>query len=170
MATDKPTHPWLNLFATLTGMAAAACAVITMGMAVFLPPATVALTASPARPSTITPAPTPTHTFTPTPTLRPTQAPRVEIISVETLVFETGCQLNLTVQVQGEALAGYFYMQLEADSEAAERVSAEMFLPPGRSSGHVLMLQVDETVSALWFGYEGGESNRLGGLFCPPVP
>lgn len=164
----------LNLLATITGMAAVSFFLLTLIVAVFFPPLP--------QPSTPTASPTPTLTptltLTPTPTPSPTStpAPRVELRSVEYLQPGAGCQVDVTVNVNGEALTGVFHVWNASYGDLAGSASETQSLPPGSSSGYLLMLDGSEPAfyaHEIWFEYEGGVSNRLTGLICPgltPAP
>ncbi len=157
----------LNLFATITGMTAVSFFVLTLIVAVFFPPLP---------PASSTPTPTSTVTATLTPTLTPsptpTPAPRIALISVEYLRPGAGCQVDVTVRVNGEMLRGVFHVWNASYNDPAGIVSEAQSLPSGSSSGHLLTLGGDQPsfyVHEIWFEYDGGVSNRLTGVICPEL-
>lgn len=160
----------LNLLATITGMAAVSFFLLTLIVAVLFPP----LLPPGAPPASPTPTLTPTLTLTPTPAPSPTAtpAPRVELLSVEYLQPGAGCQVDVTVQVNGEALTGVFHVWNASYNDPAGSASETQSLPPGSSSGYLLTLNGGEPAfyaHEVWFEYEGGASNRLTGLVCPEL-
>lgn len=159
----------LNLFATITGMTAVSFFVLALIVAVFfppLPPSTPPASSTPTLPPTVTLTPTPT----PSPTATP--APRIELISVEYLQSGAGCQVDVTVNVNGEALMGVFHVWNASYNDPAGIVFETQSLPSGSSSGHLLPLSGDQPsfyIHEIWFEYEGGVSNRLTGVICPEL-
>lgn len=174
---DEQKMQRLNLLATLAGMAAVSFFLAALIVVVFFPPLPPA-GAPPASPTpTLTPTPTPTLTPTPTPS-PPTATPEplVELISVEYLQPGVGCQVDVTVNVHGEALVGVFRVWNASYDDPAGSVFEVESLPPGSSSGHLLTLGGNQPAfyaHEIWFEYQGGLSNRLTGLACPgltPAP
>lgn len=162
----------LNLFAVIAGMAAVSFFLLALILAVFFPPLPP-VSAPPASP-TITLTPTPTLTPSPTPSLSPTPtpAPRVELISVEYLQPGAGCQVDVTVNVSGQALTGSFHVWNASYDDPAGVVFEAESLPPGLSSGYLLTLDGDQPAfytHEIWFEYPDGASNRLTGLVCPQL-
>lgn len=156
----------LNLFAVIAGMAAVSFFLLALILAVFFPPLPP--------PASPTPTLTPTLTLTPSPTPSPTPtpAPRVELISVEYLQPGAGCQVDVTVNVSGDALMGVFHVWNASYDDQAGSVFEAESLPPGLSSGYLLTLGGDQPAfyaHEIWFEYESGVSNRLTGLVCPEL-
>jgi|GEM_PF-2928879 len=167
----------LNLLATLTGMAAVLFFLFTLIVVVFFPPPPPASTPPPASPtSAFTLTPTVTLTPTPTPSPTATPVPLVELITVEYLQPGAGCQVDVTVNVNGEALTGVFQVWNASYDDLAGSVFEVESLSPGVSSGHLLTLDGDQPafyIHEIWFEHQGGISNRLTGLVCPgltPAP
>ncbi len=164
-----PKMQQMNRLAVMTGMMAVLLFLLTLIVAVFFPP-----------PPPVLPAPTltPTLTTTPTPSPSPTvtPAPRVELVSAKYLQPGAGCQVDVTVNVSGDALEGVFHVWNASRDDPAGSVFQTQSLPPGSSSGHLLALDGDQPAfytHEIWFEYQGGVSNRLTGLVCPertPAP
>ncbi|PWH18669.1 MAG: hypothetical protein DDG60_00100 [Anaerolineae bacterium] len=156
----------LNALATLVGMLAVALSLVMMSIAVFSPPPSTIPTASPTR--TLTPSRTPTPTLTPSPTVTP--VPLVVLVSVEYLPSSTQCQVDVTVQVNGEELTGIFHVWNTSSEDSIGHLSEPIRLPPGQSSGYLLTLNDKTPLSStyeIWFTYPNGQSNRLKNLVCP---
>lgn len=170
---NKQKMQRLNLFAVITGMAAVSFFLLALILAVFfppLPPASTPPLASPTRALTLTA----TLTLTPTPTLSPTvtPAPRVELIEVEYLQPGAGCQVDVTVNISGDALTGSFHVWNASYDDPAGAVFDVESLPPGLSNGYILTLDGDQPAfytHEIWFEYSDGVSNRLTGLACPEL-
>lgn len=156
----------LNTLARAAGMTALFFFLATLLGVFIFPPS------SPAKTGTLLPPTlTPTATLTPTsPPPTPTPLPRVELLSIDYLQVNLGCQVDVLVNVNGDALTGVFHVWNASYDDPAGRVSEPEALPPGLSSGYLLTLeggQPEFPEYEVWFEYEDGLSNRLPNLVCP---